>query len=82
MDLLNPLAGFLVGVLVGFTGVGGGALMTPLLVFLFGVAFLLLLADVLHERVPPLHAVVLASPAACLVNTDAQTHGLVPSGKE
>ncbi|MET0916974.1 MAG: sulfite exporter TauE/SafE family protein [Burkholderiales bacterium] len=38
MDLLNPLAGFLVGVVVGFTGVGGGALMTPLLVFLFGVA--------------------------------------------
>jgi uncharacterized protein len=37
-DLLNPLAGFLVGVLVGFTGVGGGALMTPLLVLLFGVA--------------------------------------------
>jgi uncharacterized protein len=36
--LLNPLAGFLVGALVGFTGVGGGALMTPLLVFLFGVA--------------------------------------------
>jgi uncharacterized membrane protein YfcA len=38
MELLNPLAGFLVGVLVGFTGVGGGALMTPLLVFLFGIA--------------------------------------------
>jgi len=38
MDLLNPLAGFVVGVLVGFTGVGGGALMTPLLVFFFGVA--------------------------------------------
>ena len=38
MDLLNPLAGFLVGVVVGFTGVGGGALMTPLLVFLFGIA--------------------------------------------
>jgi uncharacterized membrane protein YfcA len=38
MDLLNPLAGFLVGALVGFTGVGGGALMTPLLVFLFGFA--------------------------------------------
>ena len=38
MDPLNPLAGFLVGVLVGFTGVGGGALMTPLLVFMFGVA--------------------------------------------
>ena len=38
MDLLSPLAGFLVGALVGFTGVGGGALMTPLLVFLFGFA--------------------------------------------
>src|SRR5712671_3411077 len=37
-DLLNPLAGLLVGTLVGFTGVGGGALMTPLLVFMFGVA--------------------------------------------
>lgn len=37
-DVLNPLAGFLVGVLVGFTGVGGGSLMTPVLVFLVGVA--------------------------------------------
>ena len=36
--LLYPVAGFLVGVLVGMTGVGGGALMTPLLVPLFGVA--------------------------------------------
>ena len=35
---LNSLAGFLVGLLVGFTGVGGGALMTPLLVLVFGVA--------------------------------------------
>lgn len=32
------LAGFLVGVLVGLTGVGGGALMTPLLLLMFGVA--------------------------------------------
>lgn len=31
------LSGFLVGLLVGFTGVGGGALMTPLLVLLFGI---------------------------------------------
>lgn len=29
-------SGFLVGLLVGVTGVGGGSLMTPLLVFLFG----------------------------------------------
>ncbi|MCB1829972.1 MAG: sulfite exporter TauE/SafE family protein [Gammaproteobacteria bacterium] len=33
-----PLAGLLVGILVGATGVGGGALMTPLLVLLLGVA--------------------------------------------
>lgn len=38
MDLLNAIAGFLVGLLVGFTGVGAGALMTPLLVLVFGVA--------------------------------------------
>ncbi len=37
---LNPLyslSGLLVGALVGFTGVGGGALMTPLLVLAFGI---------------------------------------------
>ena len=31
-----PLSGFVVGLLVGLTGVGGGSLMTPLLVLLFG----------------------------------------------
>jgi uncharacterized membrane protein YfcA len=31
------VAGFVVGAMVGITGVGGGALMTPLLVLLFGV---------------------------------------------
>jgi uncharacterized membrane protein YfcA len=31
------LSGFVVGMLVGLTGVGGGSLMTPLLVLLFGV---------------------------------------------
>ncbi len=38
--LINPLysaSGFAVGALVGFTGVGGGSLMTPLLVLLFGI---------------------------------------------
>src|SRR5262249_36594310 len=37
---INPLftlSGFVVGALVGLTGVGGGSLMTPLLVLLFGV---------------------------------------------
>jgi uncharacterized protein len=31
------LAGFLVGALVGLTGVGGGSLMTPLLILIFGI---------------------------------------------
>jgi uncharacterized membrane protein YfcA len=34
---LYSLSGFIVGMLVGITGVGGGSLMTPLLVLLFGV---------------------------------------------
>ena len=37
MDLLLTLAGFGVGIVVGLTGMGGGALMTPLLVLAFGV---------------------------------------------
>ena len=37
-DLPHALAGLLVGVAVGLTGVGGGSLMTPLLVLMFGVA--------------------------------------------
>lgn len=36
MDIGFIISGFLVGMLVGITGVGGGSLMTPLLVFLFG----------------------------------------------
>lgn len=41
MDWWNPaiaVAGLLVGVVVGMTGMGGGALMTPILVFFFGVS--------------------------------------------
>jgi uncharacterized protein len=37
---INPLytlSGFVVGLLVGMTGVGGGSLMTPLLILLFGI---------------------------------------------
>ncbi|HTS52627.1 MAG TPA: TSUP family transporter, partial [Burkholderiales bacterium] len=36
-ELIYIVAGFGVGVLLGLTGIGGGALMTPLLVLLFGV---------------------------------------------
>lgn len=38
MEWTYTLSGFLVGLVVGVTGVGGGSLMTPLLVLLFGVS--------------------------------------------
>jgi uncharacterized protein len=38
MDWLYPLSGLLVGLIVGLTGVGGGSLMTPLLVLAFGIS--------------------------------------------
>src|SRR6201986_4629736 len=34
---LYTVSGFAVGLLVGMTGVGGGALMTPILILLFGI---------------------------------------------
>src|ERR1700674_2694635 len=40
IQAINPLysvSGFAVGALVGMTGVGGGSLMTPLLILLFGI---------------------------------------------
>jgi uncharacterized protein len=37
LDYGLVLGGFLVGIVVGLTGMGGGALMTPMLVFFFGV---------------------------------------------
>ena len=37
IDLGYVFAGFFVGTIVGLTGVGGGSLMTPLLIFFFGV---------------------------------------------
>jgi uncharacterized membrane protein YfcA len=40
LDMIDPaqaLSGFAVGAIVGLTGVGGGSLMTPLLVLVFGI---------------------------------------------
>jgi uncharacterized protein len=37
VPLLYTISGFGVGLLVGLTGVGGGSLMTPLLILLFGI---------------------------------------------
>ena len=37
IDLYKTLAGMIVGFVIGLTGMGGGALMTPVLVLIFGV---------------------------------------------
>jgi uncharacterized protein len=37
IEPLYSLSGFVVGLLVGMTGVGGGSLMTPVLILLFGI---------------------------------------------
>jgi uncharacterized protein len=37
IQFLYSISGFFVGLLVGLTGVGGGALMTPLLILVFGI---------------------------------------------
>ena len=37
IEVLYALAGLVVGFVVGLTGVGGGSLMTPLLILLFGI---------------------------------------------
>jgi uncharacterized protein len=36
MDLTLPATGFLVGILIGLTGIGGGAVMTPFLILVLG----------------------------------------------
>ena len=38
MDLAQAFSGFIVGILVGMTGVGGGSLMAPILILVFGIA--------------------------------------------
>src|SRR5947208_14968502 len=46
------LAGLLVGMLVGLTGMGGGSLMTPILILLFGFnAKVAVGTDILHGAV-------------------------------
>ena len=52
VDPKLSLAGFLIGVLVGMTGMGGGSLMTPMLVFLFGFKPTVAIGtDILHGAV-------------------------------
>ena len=52
MDWKLSLAGLLIGLLVGMTGMGGGSLMTPMLVFLFGFKPTVAIGtDILHGAV-------------------------------
>ena len=52
VDWKLSLAGLLIGLLVGITGMGGGSLMTPMLVFLFGFKPTVAIGtDILHGAV-------------------------------
>src|ERR687895_1704973 len=52
MDPKLSLAGLLIGTLVGMTGMGGGSLMTPMLVFLFGFKPTVAIGtDILHGAI-------------------------------
>ena len=45
IDPLYSLSGFFVGLLVGQTGMGGGALMTPLLILVFAYVYYMVSRD-------------------------------------
>ena len=66
LDLPLAFGGLLVGVIVGLTGMGGGALMTPMLVFFFG-------ADPLTAISSDLVASFVMKPAGALVHLRAKT---------
>jgi hypothetical protein len=52
MDWLAVISGFGVGAIVGLTGVGGGSLMTPVLVLLFGFKPTVAIGtDILHGAI-------------------------------
>jgi uncharacterized protein len=69
LDLPLAFGGLLVGVIVGLTGMGGGALMTPMLVFFFG-------ADPLTAISSDLVASFVMKPAGALVHLRAKTVNL------
>lgn len=52
MEFAYILAGMVVGVVVGLTGIGGGALMTPILIVVFGIPpFVAVSTDLLYAAV-------------------------------
>ena len=68
-DLPLAVGGLLVGIVVGLTGMGGGALMTPMLVFFFG-------ADPLTAISSDLVASFVMKPAGAFVHLRAKTVNL------
>ena len=69
LDLPLALGGLLVGIIVGLTGMGGGALMTPMLVFFFH-------ADPLTAISSDLVASFVMKPAGALVHLRRKTVNL------
>jgi uncharacterized protein len=69
LDLPLAVGGLLVGIVVGLTGMGGGALMTPMLVFFFG-------ADPLTAISSDLVASFVMKPAGAFVHLRAKTVNL------
>lgn len=69
MDPLLVLFGFGVGILVGTTGMGGGSLMTPLLILLFGIK------PVVAVGVDVPTAVIIATPFVLGAGAAVVLHG-------
>ena len=52
MEFAYIVAGLVVGVVVGLTGIGGGALMTPILIVVFGIPpFVAVSTDLLYAAI-------------------------------
>ncbi len=78
MDWLFPLSGFVVGAIVGLTGMGGGSLMTPLLILLFGVHPLTAVGtDLLYAAVTKTAGTAIHSKKG---NVDWRVAGLLAAG--
>ena len=78
MDWLYPLSGFVVGALVGLTGMRGGSLMTPLLILLFGVHPLTAVGtDLLFAATTKTAGTAIHSKNG---NVDWRVAGLLPAG--
>src|SRR5436190_13564747 len=75
---LSVLSGFVVGMLVGLTGVGGGSLMTPLLILVFGTqATTAVGTDLLYAAAPKSVGIVAHSRKR---NIDWQIVGRLAAG--